>query len=215
MRVYRKGPGAEASEPEVSYSQASTEGEAEAKNELLAWIRSLSAIEFEYYIADFFRKLNYNAKVVGSHGSGDGGIDLVIVKDGLRHFVQCKRYINSHVGEPMVRDFYGAIVDSLGEREKGYLVTTHYYSEAAKKFATTRPIELIDADKLVKYIMTVEHYSGKIKKPTVPEEAYVCPRCKIGSIVRKYSTKNSRYFYGCSRFPRCRYAMSEQKFHNF
>jgi DNA topoisomerase-1 len=38
----------------------------------------------------------------------------------------------------------------------------------------------------------------------------VCPTCKEGELVEKYSTKRRRTFYSCSRYPDCRYAISEK-----
>ena len=38
----------------------------------------------------------------------------------------------------------------------------------------------------------------------------VCPSCKEGEIVEKYSTKRRRTFYSCNRYPDCRYAISER-----
>jgi len=38
----------------------------------------------------------------------------------------------------------------------------------------------------------------------------VCPTCKEGEMVEKYSTKRRRTFYSCSRYPDCRYAIGEK-----
>jgi DNA topoisomerase-1 len=37
-----------------------------------------------------------------------------------------------------------------------------------------------------------------------------CPVCKEGVLVEKYSTKRRRTFYSCSRYPDCRFAVSEK-----
>lgn len=37
-----------------------------------------------------------------------------------------------------------------------------------------------------------------------------CPSCKQGELVEKYSAKRRRVFYSCSRYPDCRYAISDR-----
>ena len=37
-----------------------------------------------------------------------------------------------------------------------------------------------------------------------------CPACKEGVLVEKYSAKRRRTFYSCSRYPDCRFAVSEK-----
>jgi DNA topoisomerase I len=37
-----------------------------------------------------------------------------------------------------------------------------------------------------------------------------CPACKQGELVEKYSTKRRRTFYSCSRYPDCRFAVSDK-----
>ncbi|MBU1049207.1 type I DNA topoisomerase [Candidatus Bipolaricaulota bacterium] len=38
----------------------------------------------------------------------------------------------------------------------------------------------------------------------------VCPTCKQGELVEKYSTKRRRTFYSCNRYPDCRYAIGDR-----
>jgi DNA topoisomerase I len=38
----------------------------------------------------------------------------------------------------------------------------------------------------------------------------VCPTCKEGELVEKYSTKRRKTFYSCNRYPDCRYAISDK-----
>lgn len=121
--------------------------------ELIQWLRLMNPTEFEIYIADLFRRLGYRAEQVG--GSHDGGIDVVAEKDGIKHYIQCKRFITStvHVGD--VRDFYGALVDHLANG-KGFFITTNKFTLEADKFAEDKPIVLIDSQKLIKYIHLAE-----------------------------------------------------------
>ncbi|XOB46393.1 MAG: restriction endonuclease [Candidatus Nealsonbacteria bacterium] len=121
--------------------------------ELLHWLRGMNFLEFEQYIADLFLRLGYKTKVTG--GPRDGGIDVIAEKDGIKHYIQCKKYITSKVGVGALRDFYGAIADHLADG-KGYFITTNKFTLEAKQFAEDKPIELIDSFRLIKYIHLAE-----------------------------------------------------------
>jgi len=59
---------------------------------------------------------------------------------------------------------------------------------------------------------------GRYYKCTDPEcgetapvsTGVTCPKCREGVLVEKYSTKKKRTFYSCSRYPDCRFAVSER-----
>jgi HJR/Mrr/RecB family endonuclease len=121
--------------------------------ELLDWLKELKPWEFEKYIAELFTKLGYKTTVTG--GGYDRGIDVMAEKDGLKHYIQCKKYITSTVGVSEIRDFYGAIADHLAQA-KGFFITTNNFTLEAERFAEDKPIELIDGYKLIKYIRLSE-----------------------------------------------------------
>ena len=109
--------------------------------------------EFEDYIGDLFAKMGYKTEVVG--GGYDQGIDVIVEKDGIKHYIQCKKFITSTVTVHDVRDFYGAIANRLADG-KGYFITTNKFTLEAERFAEDNPIELIDGFRLVDYIRSVE-----------------------------------------------------------
>ena len=121
--------------------------------ELLHWLGGMKHREFEQYIADLFSRLGYKTKVTGR--PSDGGIDVIAEKDGIKHYIQCKKYITSKVGVGALRDFYGAIADHLANG-KGYFITTNKFTLEAEQFAEDKPIELIDGFRLIKYMHLVE-----------------------------------------------------------
>lgn len=86
-------------------------GEHTTREELLHSMRTLDPTEFEYYIASIFRNAGFTAKVTGRPGEPDGGIDIVLSKNGSNYFVQCKKFIGKDISVGTVRDFYGAIAD--------------------------------------------------------------------------------------------------------
>ena len=128
--------------------------------ELLGWLRGLKPWEFERYIAELFTKLGYKTTVTG--GGYDKGVDVVAEKDGLKHYIQCKKYITSTVGSGELRDFYGAIADHLAQA-KGYFITTNKFTLEAERFAEDKPIELIDGNQLIKYIRLAEESNQNVK----------------------------------------------------
>jgi len=116
-------------------------------------LRGMKPDEFEEYIADLFSKLGYKTEVTG--GAYDEGIDVIAEKDGIKHYVQCKKFITQEVGVGAVRDFYGAIADRLANG-KGYFITTNKFTLEAERFAEDKPIELIDGFRLIEYIRLAE-----------------------------------------------------------
>jgi len=128
--------------------------------ELLSWLRELKPWEFERYMAELFTKLGYKTIVTG--GGYDRGVDVVAEKDSLKHYIQCKKYITSTVGPGELRDFYGAIADHLAQA-KSYFITTNKFTLEAERFAEDKPIELIDGNKLIRYIRLSEKSNQKVK----------------------------------------------------
>jgi restriction system protein len=106
---------------------------------------ALDPTNFEAYVAALFRQKGY--RVVLRGGSGDHGVDLELIgREGRRAVVQCKRYQNT-VGEDVVRDLYGTLVHEQAGR--AFLVTTAEVSDAARQWAFSKPITLIDGPTLV------------------------------------------------------------------
>lgn len=163
--------------------------------ELLLKLRGMNPNEFEEYVADLFNRLGYKTEVSGS--PYDGGIDVVAEKDGVKHYIQCKKFITKEVGVGAIRDFYGAIIDRLANG-KAYFITTNKFTLEAEKFAEDKPIELIDGFKLIKYIRLAE----KDKIGNEENKSKICPKCG-GKLIKKFGKYGN--FWGCSNYPNCDY----------
>ena len=101
---------------------------------------NLTPVEFEKWVKKHvFEKEGW--KVSETKLTGDGGIDLILTKNGEHSIAQCKRFKNT-VGEPLLRDFYGTMISEGVSR--GYFVTTGLFSLSALKFTEGKPIEMID-----------------------------------------------------------------------
>ncbi|MFH1048798.1 MAG: restriction endonuclease [Patescibacteria group bacterium] len=152
--------------------------------------------KFEDYIANMYSHPGYNTKRVGH--SHDGGIDIIATKDGIEHYIQCKRYnATSTVGVSAIRDFYGAMADKLS-KGKGMFITTNIFTTEAEKFAENNPIELVDGDGLLRLIKSAEKENEIIES----KEANICPIC--GGKLREINGKFSK-FMGCANYPKCKF----------
>jgi restriction system protein len=168
-------------------------------------IRSLTPGQFEEFIADLFLRLGYSAETVG--GSGDGGIDVVATKDGIKHYIQCKKFITQQVSVGAVRDFYGAITDRLSDG-KAFFITTNIFTLDAEKFAEDKPIELVDGKKLMEYVRMAGLESTIQDHLALGQNvAEKCPCC--GGIlqmrVARKGPNSGQQFYGCSNYPSCKF----------
>ena len=70
-------------------------------------IRNMNPRDFEVFIANIFSDNGYSAKV--TQYTGDGGKDIVINKNGITCYVECKHWENA-VGRPELQKLVGAAV---------------------------------------------------------------------------------------------------------
>jgi len=162
-------------------------------------LRRMSPSEFELYIADLYYHLGYKTERIGK--SHDGGIDVIAEKDGVKHFIQCKKFISSKVRVGAVRDFYGAIMGEIANG-KGIFITTNVFTTEAENFADGNLIELIDGYSLLRLIKSVDKDESRNEPLPVGIKAELCPRC--GGELKERTSEFGKFF-GCSNFPKCRY----------
>ncbi|MDO9302010.1 MAG: restriction endonuclease, partial [Anaerolineales bacterium] len=104
----------------------------------------LTETELEKFSAQVFSKMGYKAQLTGN--TGDHGVDVMLVNPkGQKEIVQCKQW-NKPVGEPQLRDLYGAMQHDQAVR--GWLVAPRGFSEPAKKWAKGKTIKLIDDEQI-------------------------------------------------------------------
>lgn len=108
-----------------------------------------AGIALEEQVQKLLQALGLRASM--TKASGDGGIDVIAFSENPifsgKYIVQCKDWANP-VGEPVVRDLYGVVMAEGAN--KGILITTGRYTDAAERFAEGKQIELIDGDELQK-----------------------------------------------------------------
>jgi restriction system protein len=113
----------------------------------LAGLHRLTGPQFEELIASLFRKDGYSVRQCG--GTGDEGIDLVLVTGQEKDVVQCKRWKND-IGSPIVREFYGALMHANARH--GFIITTASFSQSARDFAKGKPISLVSGAEILRWI---------------------------------------------------------------
>ena len=114
----------------------------------IAAIDGMEGHEFEYFCADLLRKVGF-VEVTVTPGSGDQGVDILAVKDGIRYAIQCKNY-SSALGNTSVqevsagRQFYGCHV--------GVVMTNSTFTHGAIQLAAATNVLLWDRNKLEELI---------------------------------------------------------------
>ncbi|MEO8396719.1 MAG: restriction endonuclease [Chloroflexota bacterium] len=116
-------------------------------SELGRRLNAMDGIEFEEFTAQFFRTKGYTTEM--TQVSGDHGIDIFARKGQDYIGIQCKRWTNP-VGEPVIRDFYGALLNS--EAKAGFVFATSGFTRQAIDFVQGKPIRLVDLDKFIQLL---------------------------------------------------------------
>jgi restriction system protein len=77
------------------------------RQRVYADLASLSWVQFEPVIADAFRRHGYGVRETGGRNQADGGVDVVLQRDGETTIVQAKHSRSDRVGVALVRELYG------------------------------------------------------------------------------------------------------------
>lgn len=109
-------------------------------------LAQLSWQQFETFVGEHFRRQGFSVRETGS-ASGDGGVDLVLHRDGERHVVQCKHWKARKVGVGVVRELVGTV--HLTGAERGYLVTFGAVSKEAMRAAREGDISVVSGNEML------------------------------------------------------------------
>lgn len=105
---------------------------------------SMEGHQFEFFCGELLKKNGYT-NVEVTRGSGDQGIDILAVKEGVKYGIQCKCY-SSDIGNKAVQEvfsgksFYGCHVAAV--------LTNRYFTRSAKDLAANTGVLLWDRDVL-------------------------------------------------------------------
>lgn len=174
--------------------------------DLIERLRAIDWFQFEKVVALTYRKLGHTVTRRGG-ANPDGGIDLVIEKDGQRVAVQCKQWKTWNVGVKAVREFLGALTDAKIER--GLFVTLGGYTGEAKQLADKHGIAMLNESALATMLESVDAKFDPEILALLGDARKFCPKCESEMILRtaKKGIGTGSKFWGCSQYPRCRFTM--------
>jgi restriction system protein len=165
-------------------------------------VQDLSWSQFEVMVSEAFRRQGFFVYENGG-GGADGGIDIVLRKDGKKFYVQCKQWKVFKVGVKPVRELLGVI--TANGADGGFVVTSGRFTKEAKDFAANTGITLIDGEALGRLVEELRRSSQPHRK-AAEEPTPNCPRCGMPMMVRtaRRGRNIGREFWGCSGYPRCK-----------
>lgn len=171
----------------------------------LASITELSWPEFEMLVGEAFRVRGYRVEETGL-GGADGGVDLILRKDGRVELVQCKQWRNRHVRPAVVREMWGLRAHHGADAVK--IVCVGEYTRDAMAFASGKAIDLVNGERLLALVREGQARANLAAspRPASPESSdsqrATCPRCN-GEMVVRTNRKTGQRFLGCAAYPRC------------
>jgi HJR/Mrr/RecB family endonuclease len=167
-------------------------------------LRKIDWFQFEKLVELIYRHRGYSAMRLGG-ANPDGGVDLIVSRDGENFLVQCKQWRTWKVKLKDMREFLGVLTDH--KVSKGVYITLQGYTEEARQFAAKHGIELFDESDLIHMIEgSGAAYSREVSELFAGKEK-CCPKCGEGMVVRPRRA-DGNLFWGCSTYPRCHYTMS-------
>lgn len=174
-------------------------------------IAALGWRDFERLVGEAYRRKGYTVEETGL-GGADGGIDLVLRRDGKRILVQCKQWRREKVPVNVVREMYGLLAHHRANAV--HIAALGGFTPDAARFATGKPIELVDGATLLAMIREAQAARWVEPQHTAQVEPVLlastetaarpdCPRCGAKMVIRN-TRREGKFFWGCSDFPRCR-----------
>jgi restriction system protein len=189
------------------------------KNSFIEGGRSLSVLEelswkeFVVYIMVLYKKLGY--RLEGESGVRAAGVDLKMKRDGSLALVRCKKYYVRKVSLSMLQEFYDAMKKEPALK-KGYFITTGFFSHDARKFASGKPIELVDGARLMDFTRIAESIAASQEISSLQNNLkrfdYTCPLCGASMMLRTGETADASgtQFWGCTA-PACKGSLRNER----
>jgi restriction system protein len=175
-------------------------------------LRAMSWREFEMLVGEAFRRQGYAIQETGL-GGADGGIDLILLKDGKTTLVQCKQWKTRRVDVKVVREMFGLLAHHGAASVK--IVAVGDYTADAQRFAQGKAIELIHGEALRAMVQGVQ--TPTASRQVMPTTTYfvpasvkpsnsvkpVCLKCGTDMVLRS-NRQTKDHFWGCTNYPKCR-----------
>jgi restriction system protein len=191
-------------------------------------LESISWREFELLVGEAFRRKGFTIQETGL-GGADGGIDLVLLKDGEKHLVQCRQWRRQLVQVNVVRELFGVM--AAEGAKGGFVVISGRFTEDAKAFAQGKNLQLIEGAELNDMIRQSRATAARQNSQSTTDKAPyqptsvspnplaqthratqpTCPTCQAPMVQRvaKRGSNVGNSFWGCSQFPKCKTTRNE------
>jgi restriction system protein len=175
-------------------------------------LRAMTWREFEMLVGEAFRRQGYTVRETGLDGA-DGGIDLILHKDGKVTLVQCKQWKTQRVDVKVAREMLGLMTHHHAAAVK--IVAIGDYTADAWRFAGGKAIELINGEALLSMVREVQTPTpAKVTIATTstvnttelgpaPPLRLPCPKCGA-AMVKRLNRQTGDHFLGCAKYPACR-----------
>ncbi|MHB8507328.1 MAG: restriction endonuclease [Candidatus Dormibacteria bacterium] len=173
-------------------------------------VLELTWSDFEAWVAEAYRRQGYS--VTETSRGADGGVDMVLEREGATTYVQCKHWRASKVNVRPIRELYGVMAG--GSADRGVMVTTGRFTAAAVAEARGKPLDLIGGDDLLRLLGSRPSGIAECREPdSRAVDSPRCPRCGRGMVVReaRRGANPGSLFWGCPGFPKCRGAREMER----
>jgi restriction system protein len=120
-------------------------------------IDQMSGRAFEEYLKALLKDVGYRVKLTPA--SGDFGADLVLTTSDQRIIVQAKRY-KKNVGIKAVQEI--ATAKSHYNADECWVITNSFFTEPAKRLASSNHVRLVDRDQLIGWILALKKKTADI-----------------------------------------------------
>ncbi len=179
----------------------------------LETLKEMTWQDFELLVGEAYRRQGYAVEEKGGSGP-DGGVDLILRRNGQTTLVQCKRWKQAKVGAPTMRELRGAVARD-GAASGIFVTCGEFTQEAITEAQGKPPLELVDGPALLVLVKQGQGTANLALRPSVSAEKPVsavvpmtpgCPKCGEPMLRRtaKSGTNAGSKFWGCPAFPRCR-----------
>lgn len=176
-------------------------------SELHGRLKSIDWYQFEKLVGAVFEGRGHTVTRRGNDKSSDP-VDLVAERHGRKCLIQCCHWQAWPVRPDTVRELVRAraaegSVDAV-------LVAVPGFTPAARELAGQLRIELVDAEMLIHWVRELRFSNAwpAIQKALDARDK-TCPRCESPMVERvsRQGPVAGRSFWGCTRFPECRFTM--------
>lgn len=169
-------------------------------------VRALGWREFEQLVGEAYRRQGWTVEETGQ-GGADGGIDLLLRRDGRTELVQCKQWRNRQVNVSVVREMFGLLAHHGANGVR--IISVGEFTRDAAAFVEGKPIQLINGFRLLQLVQSVQNTRpvevatpAAVTNQISESNAQSCPTCGADMVERK-NKSNGQRFWGCTGFPRC------------